>query len=374
MTLHLTSPDANLPQFEAPHHPTLTTPLRLHSLLHPCILKPASRIEFQLTYIYLTCTDTVYLRTSLQSLNSNQTPHRKLTRSLKMDTTHQGDRNKKSSRWKFLGKKTKSHANAPDPVTRDSGYGTSDHYPSGASSVGDNEHTYDQPQVGDELEDPDTGEVVVVTTTTTTTTTTSTRGGKQREIPTQEIVRDVRTEETRIPAGASGPHHNATINQSNLPVFEHVSSRGNDIHDATTTLTHAPVTTGTTTGVSGPIDEPYATHSTTDSPAIPEKSSKRLSQDYTRPAPITDPAAGIDTPPSPNRHNFSYPSRQAPGTHQHTSGYDNDPVSPISTATTQPGSAMDAHNRYRPQQSTLSNLKSAAAGIHVGAESLFNPY
>lgn len=196
-----------------------------------------------------------------------------------------------------------------------------------------------------EVFDEDTGEVVTVvtTTTTTTTTTTSRPGGQQR----QDVQKDVQTTQHQQPHGAGtttttgsmAPHSHEPYRDSGygsgLPTEGRIASGVPE---------HADPYKGGSYGAG-------SQHHSSTAPHIPARSPRR-SGEYGRTGDYdsTSHPSGSYNPTSPSRHNFSYPSRAAPGTQ----------------------GAYPTETGYPPEQEVkakktgrFADLKAAAIGLHV---------
>lgn len=249
---------------------------------------------------------------------------------------------KKSKFSRLLGKRDKT----PERPTTlpDSAYASSDN-PSGDSAnrvtpeiipadkqseighIDQDKNLAIKPSTG-EVIDRDTGEIVTVVTTTTTTTTTTTRkGGQQNQDVKKEVQREVQNEAPVASGGVSGV--------SEMPATH--TPRPSE-PAVTSTTTPAPVNTGASIQPGDPL------------PPLPTRSAKRESRTSSE-YPMDAGAGPYETPISPispNRTNFSYPSRTPPppgmGAH-----------SGLTTA--------DQPMHHNP--STIQDLKAAAKGIHV---------
>ena len=188
---------------------------------------------------------------------------------------------------------------------------------------------------GDVVE-KDTGDVVTtVTTTTTTTTTTTAKGGQKLK---EEVIRDVQQSQSQpMTSTASTSILDGGISNRDSGI----SHRDTGILSHDTGISNRDSTVEGVSELSATPPEPHVGPGV--SPPIPPKSPARREAEQLPPPPSV-PGARLTPPPSPSRtggHNFSYPSRAAPG----PQGGQPPPVP--------------------QQQSTLQNLKAAAHGLHV---------
>jgi hypothetical protein len=186
-----------------------------------------------------------------------------------------------------------------------------------------------RPATGEVL-DTDTGELVTVVTTTTTTTTTTTRKPGQKPNVTKEVQKQIQESNPSAAPAIEGPSEmpaTPAITDSKVP--DRGSSRP--------------------TRDSPPLPVRSAARKSSEMPNRQSQASNYPAYDENLPPPTAGYYGGgaLDAPPSPSKHNFSYPSRNR-------NSMDPDGVS-LST-TNQP----QHHNK-----STMSDLRAAAKGIHV---------
>lgn len=233
-----------------------------------------------------------------------------------------------------------------------------------------------QESVGRETyQDAGSGNIVTVTTTTTTTTTTTSGPGGSTTVE-----QPVGSKGVGSITNTSGPSPPSPA--SPLPAnHQHHQTPGLPTQSSIPESLTPPMPTqyqqgaGLTHEVSR-VEEP--------SPAIPNKSNIRnrleldsVSPAIQRPNPMDSTVSPI-TPSSPGRANFSYPARQPPQgvprqvPSQYGAPVQQSEVPPMPT-NLQPGSGYNDPSRplsFRAshdgqRQSTMANLKAAAAGIHV---------